>query len=385
MQPNNPHQPGSVASPLRIVHIVKHCGYGNGSVHVAVDLACMQARQGHDVTFVSSGGTFEPLLAQYGVRLMTLPHEQKKPLDVLAAAWKLFRFSRSTRPDLIHAHMMSSALVGYAAAKLSGVPLITTVHNSFDSHSFIMRLGDRVVAVSEAERNELLKKGYGSSQVVAVVNGADNSPREPFMRDEITPAIQRPCILAACGLHRRKGVFDLIAAWIDLSKEFPHWRLYIAGEGPDREVLERQASTAGLADRTSFLGFLRAPKPLMEQADIFVLASYADPCSLSIGEARSAGCAIVASSVGGTPEMLDFGKTGRLFAAGNVAQLTQELRQLMADDAARLKLRADSLAGSEIFDVVRVTADYERVYREAIQLRPRKQPSPSAVPVKLGN
>ena len=338
-------QAGGTHRPMKVVHLLKHCGYGNGSVHVAVDLACVQAEAGDEVTVVSSGGTFVPLLEQYGVRHLALPHEQSKPLDMLKAAWTLARLARRERPDVLHAHMMSSALVGYMASKLSGVPLVTTVHNSFDKHSVIMRLGRKVIAVSEAERQALLARGYNPKQLVSVMNAPNNTPRDAFMEDGRVLDIVSPCIVAANGLHARKGVADLIVACSGLFKEIPGWRLYIAGEGPDREKLEAQVNAAGMADRTTFLGFLTAPRPLLEKADIFVLASYADPCSLAVGEARSAGCAIVATDVGGTPEMLEFGRAGRLVKPGDPAGLAKQLRALMIDEQARKDLRKGGVRG----------------------------------------
>jgi glycosyltransferase involved in cell wall biosynthesis len=349
----------------RVIHIIKHCGYGNGSVHVAVDLACMQSRAGYEVTFVSAGGTFEMLLTQYGVHHVTLRHDQNKPFSMLSTAWKLTRFARRNRADVFHAHMMSSTLVGYMASKLSGVPLVTTVHNSFDQHSFLMRLGRKVVAVSEAERDHLLSQGYSSDQLCAVINAPNNSPREAFMHNERELSIQSPCIATVCGLHRRKGVFDLITACVEPLKELRNWTLYIAGEGPDRDELEQQARSAGIADRVVFLGFLPAPRFLLEKVDIFVLASYAEPFGLSLAEARAAGCAIVATNVGGIPEVLEFGAAGRLVSPGKPEQLSAELRILMTNEDARVQLRDASSNGAEVFDVNRLVGDYERVYEQA--------------------
>jgi glycosyltransferase involved in cell wall biosynthesis len=352
-------------SPMHVIHIIKHCGWANGSVHMAVDLACVQSQCGHEVSFVSAGGTFEPLLAQHGVQHIHLPHDQNRPSNLLWSAGKLTQFARKNRPDVLHAHMMSSALIGYVASKLSGVPLVTTVHNSFDSHSVLMRLGRKVVAVSEAERRQLLARGYSSDQLMTVMNAPNNSPREGFMQDDRELLIQSPCITAVNGLHRRKGVFDLIAACTEVFKEFPDWKLYIAGEGPDSAALENQARSGGMSEKIIFLGLLAAPRSLLEKSDIFVLASYADPCSLAIGEARAAGCAIIATAVGGTPEMLEFGRAGRLVEPGKPVQLAAELRALMADEEARNQLRTAALHGAEIFDVYRLVDDYDQVYREA--------------------
>ena len=350
---------------VHIVHIIKHCGYANGNVHVAVDLACIQARQGNQVTFISAGGTFVPLLEQYGVHHITLNHDQSKPWSLLRTALTVARFVRQTKPHVINAHMMSSALVGWFASKVSGVPLVTTVHNSFDKHSGIMKLGRRVIAVSEAERTSLLKKGYRDDQLVAIMNAPANSPREAFMDDGREIILQAPAIVAVNALHRRKGVFDLIEACTHLFHELPSWKLYIAGEGPDRELLEKQAAEAGLSDRILFLGFVAAPARLLKQADVLVLASYADPCSLVIGEARAAGCAIVATDVGGTREMLDYGRAGRLVPPGRPDTLAAVLKSLMVDGHERYELQRASLKGSRVFQVERLVQDYARVYKQA--------------------
>lgn len=238
--PSSAGPASGTGSRMRVVHLIKHCGYANGSVHVAVDLACIQAQAGNEVTVISSGGTFVPLLQQYGVRHLALPHDQNRPLEVLRTAWTVARLVRRQRPHVLHAHMMSSAVVGWIASRYAGVPLVTTVHNSFDPHSVLMRLGDRIVAVSEAERKALLKKRFPESRLVAVLNAPDQSPREAFMEDGRTVPIENPCIVAANALHRRKGVFDLIEACARLFDQAPAWKLYVAGEGPDRAALEAQ-------------------------------------------------------------------------------------------------------------------------------------------------
>ncbi|HEY0784852.1 MAG TPA: glycosyltransferase family 4 protein [Acidobacteriaceae bacterium] len=349
----------------RIVHMAKHCGYGNGNVHVAVDLACVQADQGCSVVFVSGGGTFEPLLAQHGVRHLRIEQDQRRPFSLLSAAWQLWRLVRRERFEVLHAHMMGSAVIGYLVSLLTGVPLVTTVHNSFDRHSILMRLGRRVVAVSLAEKRDLLRQGYPPAKVDVVMNAPVRSPREPFMVNPKPVTLASPSILSVCGLHRRKGVFDLITASAVLFGEMPEWTLYLAGEGPHREELEAQAHALGIAARVVFLGFVPAPRTLLEQCDVFTLCSYADPCSLVIGEARGAGCAIVATAVGGTPEMLEFGRAGRLVPPGSPVQLAAELRSLMRDPEARAALRQASRTGAEVFDVHRLLADYDGVYARA--------------------
>lgn len=350
----------------KIIHLAKHCVDGNGHVHVAVDLACVQAEAGCDVMFVSCGGTYEAMLEHNGVRHVKLDQDYNKPLSLLQTIWKLASIVRSFQPDIIHAHMMGSAVVGYIVALGHRTQLITTVHNSFDPHSSIMRLGKRVVAVSNAEKHHLVGRGFSEERLDVVMNAPGHSPRELVRHNEQDLVLQRPCIATVCGLHRRKGVLDLLDAFKLLSGELAAWRLYIAGDGPDRTMLEAHAVAAGIADRVTFLGAVPAPRVLYEQTDIFALCSYADPCSLVIGEARSSGCAIVATAVGGTVEMLEFGRAGSLVPPGDPVQLASELGRLMRDPEARKKLQEASRRGAEIFDVHRLLSDYDLVYQSAL-------------------
>jgi len=100
----------------------------------------------------------------------------------------------------------------------------------------------------------------------------------------------------------------------------------------------------------------------LRQSQIFVLASYADPCCLAILEAREAGCAIVATAVGGTPEILGHGGAGQLVEPGKPEQFAKALRGLMQDDAALREWRARAKSGAGYFTIDRLVEDYDKVY-----------------------
>jgi glycosyltransferase involved in cell wall biosynthesis len=265
--------------------------------------------------------------------------------------------------------MMAGAVFGYLGSIFSRAPLVTTVHNSFDKHSILMRLGDRVVAVSEAERKSLLDAGYKPSKLRVVINGPNHSPRDNFAVRRTVPGsikIENPCVITVCGLHKRKGVDDLILGFSKAAESLPKWRLYVVGDGPDKQKLLDMTSRLGLDYKVSFLGSVGNPAEILNQSDIFVLASYADPCCLAITEAREASCALVATAVGGTPELLEFGNAGKLVAPGAPDQIAAELRQLMMDPAALKEWREKSHRGSEYFSVARVTDDYNKIYQDLI-------------------
>jgi glycosyltransferase involved in cell wall biosynthesis len=347
---------------MRIIHLVKHCEQGNGNAYVAIDLACVQSTKGHSVIYASGGGFYQGLLAAQGVGLERIDQSGHSLASVFKSATQLVRLCKNYRPDIIHAHMMSSAVFGYIASLATGVPLITTVHNSFDRHSVLMRLGRIAVAVSKAEKQQLEKRGFNPRRLATVLNGPNKSPRETWNSQNEQRVFCTPSVIMVCGLHHRKGVDTAIQAFSRLHSDFPEWHLNIAGEGPDRAKLEALAEGLGASGFIHFLGFVFDPRPLLRKSAIYLSASYAEPCGLSIAEARDVGCAIVATAVGGTPELLEQGKAGRMVPPGDPEALGLELRRLMSDPDELQTWQARSKAGADYLNVFRLAEDYERVY-----------------------
>lgn len=342
------------------MHVLKHSVRGAGNVHVAVDLACRQADIGHEVTFVSARGSYDDLLTGHRVEAIEIP-ESGGARGTARSAAALLAIARRVRPDVIHAHMMSSAVLGFGVSKVVRAPLVTTVHNSFDGHSRIMRLGKVVVAVSEAERRLLISRGFRPWRVRTVLNGPDGSAREALDGEDLGP-LKRPSVTVLSGLHPRKAVSDVISAFAAVAPEHPEWHLNIVGWGADRERLEGMVVERGLEDSVHFLGSTLTPRPLLDQSDVFATATLADPCPLTVGEARAAGCAIAATAVGGIPELLDHGTAGLLSPPGDPAALAASFRTLMSDPVALARWQARAKRGAEYLTVRRMTEDYLDVY-----------------------
>lgn len=353
---------------MRIIHVLKHSRQGNGSVHVAVDVACAQADAGHDVFVASGRGSYDDLLAAHGVHVARLP-EPSSVWTALRTMLALFKVSRRIRPDVIHAHMMSAAVIAFPVAQVVRAALVTTMHNSFDAHSVLMRLGKVVIAVSDAERRLLLSRGYPAKQVVTVLNGTAGSARDELPLDDIGQ-VQKPGIMTLSGLHGRKAVGDVISAFALVHAEFPDWHLSIVGSGPDRARLESQVATLALGDSVHFMGPTLTPRPLLESAEIFATASLAEPYGLSVMEARLAGCAIVATAVGGIPEIVEEGAAGQLVPPHDPAAMAVVFRSLMKDPEMLAAWRAKAVPTSDFFSVRRVVEDHERVYRSVLRSRP---------------
>ena len=350
---------------MRILHLSNHCrNSGNGIVNVAVDLAVAQARQGHAVAFASAAGEFSGLLTRSGVDYREIDMRKRSLVSTAKAALALRRLLKEARPEIVHAHMMTGALLALLLKSVFGFKLVTHVHNEFQRSSIFMAVGDRVIANSQAVGTALLKRGISKARMRVALNGPLGTPRQGAAAEPA--ALQRPAIVTVAGLNHRKGIADLIDAFALLAPRYPDLHLYLVGDGPQREAFEQRASRSAVDGRIHFAGFAPDPRPYMLAADIFVLASHDEPFGLVLVEARALGCAIVATDVGGVPEALDNGDAGVLTAPKDPAALARAISGLLVAPAERLALKARATNNLDRYTVDRLNRDVLDIYGELI-------------------
>ncbi len=353
---------------MRVIHLMNHCRFGHGNVHAAVDLACAQSARGDAVCMASGHGDYEPLLKAHDIAFVPVDQEHRSPLHLAAAMARLHRLVRRFRPDVIHAHMMTGAILGAIESRLSGVPLVTTVHNAFERHAILMRLGDRVIAVSDAVGDAMVARGVPRRKIRTVLNGTLGAPRRDFFPAEIYDTA-RPSIGSLGGLHERKGVADLIEAFAIIAAAAPDVVLNIFGDGPDRTAYERQAAALAAHDRIRFWGEVRDTKSALRSTDIFALPSHAEPFGLVLTEAREAGCAIVATNVDGVPQVLDYGAAGILVPPREPSAMAAAILSLLTDAGHLTRAKAAAHRDLARWSVDRVAAETDAVYLDVIQSR----------------
>jgi glycosyltransferase involved in cell wall biosynthesis len=347
---------------MRIIHILNHIQeIGNGIVNVAVDLACLQAKSGHEVAVISSGGEYEILLKKYGVKHYELD-QTRKPINMIKAAIGYRAIATKFQPDIVHAHMMTGVLL--ARIFQNRYALVSTVHNEFQRASLLMGLADRVIAVSQAVRDSMARRGIPENKLRVVCNGTLGSPRTQQIGDYQTLALQRPAIATVAGMYQRKGIAELIAAFEQIALDFPQVHLYLVGNGPDKQLFETQAQGTSVSERIHFEGFQPEPQRYLKSCDIFVLASHRDPCPLVLSEAREAGSAIVGTQVDGIPEALDNGQAGLLVPAKDSRALAGVLVQLLSDSNMLQKWKQRANQNLERLSVARVHQETLAVYSE---------------------
>jgi len=219
-----------------------------------------------------------------------------------------------------------------------------------------VRNADVTLAVSRA-----VAKQVATQEAIVVYSGVEigNSV------DLVARTAECPTIVGtASRLVDIKGVSDLIRAIASLSSEFPRLRLEIAGEGPELENLQELAKAIQVIDRVRFLGWQRDMAPVFKGWDIFAMASVTEGFPMAALEAMAQSLPVVATRVGGLPEMVEDGRTGYLVPPSDPSALACRLRTLIRDVDQRHEMGALGLRRvRENFSVERMNAQIADIYR----------------------
>ncbi|MCI1773928.1 MAG: glycosyltransferase family 4 protein [Paenibacillus lautus] len=348
---------------MNILHIANHVKQsGNGIVNVMIDLACEQSRLGHKVAVASEGGEYVALLRQHNIEHYRLD-QRRRPKQLLKAFFHFRSIVKRFRPDVIHAHMMTGALLSRYLKGFRKYKIVTHVHNEFQKSADYMRVGDMVIAVSQAVAKSMANRGVNEQKLRVVLNGTIGNRRND---NKGGVQLKGRSIVTVAGLNERKGIADLIEAFNIVSKECPDSELYIVGDGPERERFKIMASQSESDHKIHFEGFQTNPQKYMNSSEVFVLASHKDPFPLVLLEARESGCAIIATDVDGIPEALDFGKSGMLIPPKAPDKLAEAILNMLNDAEIRENYIGSAQQGLDFYKVERVAKETLKIYEELL-------------------
>ncbi len=302
-------------------------------------------RSRYDASVVSlSPGSAARKLQRAGIPVVVIDD----PDDAVAVGALAVHLA-AVRPDVIHNHMYRAELVGTRAAialekmGLHRPYVVSTVHSSrvrsAEDREQLRRLTphmDRLIAVSHAMERKIADEGRDTAPTTLVYNGVDldrYDHQEPCctLRDDygMEPGSQIVGVVAR--LEPEKGHSTLLKAWPAVLRAVPNAYLLVVGEGSRREALERQAAELRIAHRVVFTG-RRDDVPAVTAAfDVAVLPSYREAQGLTILEAMALSRPVVASNVGGIPEMVEDGVTGLLVPPDDPDALAGAIARLLLD------------------------------------------------------
>lgn len=361
----------------KIAHVVISGDMAGGQL-IAWEIMKDRIGLGDEVVLVSpSEGVFtEQCRATMQVSLMPCG-----TLRDLIGIWRLVRFLRSVRPQLVHTHIMVPGNIMWRlACSIAGVPLIQHIHiaNFFGPPGIkekMVRFIDTLTArratmflpVSKHTGASIEAQGYPANRVRTVYNGVASSLPSTEQQEN------QPLIIGVVGrLCPTKGQMQAIEAFARVATDFPGARLWLVGKdqqagGAYETTLRDRVTALGLEDMTVFWGHRSDVADLMKQMTMLVLPSAREALPLVLLEAMMLGVPVIASPVGGVPEIVSDGVTGLLVAPGDVKALANAVGRLLGDSALRLRLASAGRAQVEHeFCTERMLGKIREIYSEVL-------------------
>jgi glycosyltransferase involved in cell wall biosynthesis len=385
---------------------------GGPALHVSYLSAGLRDRGYETILVAGSVGRGEQSMSyvaeELGVPVVTIPHLHREisPVRDLLATMRLARIIRAERPAILHTHTAKAGAVGRVAALLAGRHRPPIIVHTFHGHvlrgyfgrfwtgvfrlleRWLARITDALVAVSPEVRDELVAFGVAPASKFRVIRlGIELDER--LSRDGAARAETR----------RVMGIGDerFVVGWIGrmtavkrtdvVLRSFRRLRddgvdavLCMVGDGPDRRSVEDLAGELGVMRDSLFPGYQEDVGPFFAAFDVFVLPSGNEGTPVTAIEALASGCPVVATRVGGVPDVVTDGADGFLVEPGDVEALAARLAQLAGDRDLRTRMGA---AGRERmlsrYAVDRLIDDIDRLYRDLLAQKRIDPRSPAAI------
>ena len=288
------------------------------------------------------------------------------------------------RIDVVNCHLQRTIGLTVAAARMARRPprLLATLHGLGSADSWKRRFGnwflyrglDRVIGVSEAVRQDILRTNWGlkPDKVVTIHNGIDPAPflklhDKETLRQELFPDIHAKVWFGTAGrLSKVKNHFRLLEAFRHCLEGCSESVLLLCGYGDAERELKEHALSLGITERVRFLGFRRDIAQVLATLDVFTLPSLREGFGLALVEAMCSGVPVIASQVGGIPEILGETPTGELIDPENTESLAAAMiRMTKLSDAERKVLgEAARTRVLENFTAEKMIRQYELLYEE---------------------
>jgi poly-gamma-glutamate synthesis protein (capsule biosynthesis protein) len=367
------------AGPLSILHVVAPAHFG-GLESVLRELAAGHVRRGHTVRValvLSPGDQPHPLVAaleEGGVIAIPLYVANR---DYPGERRAIRALCRQHRPDILHTHGYRSDVIDGIVARSEGISVVSTCHGFIESnlrgrfHQWLQRRAlrrfDAVVAVSRAIEHRLLEAGVAPTRVHVVPNAA-TAATGPISREEARRLLELPdtAVIGWVGrLSAEKGPDIALEAFARLAERGV--RLVFLGTGREASRLHARAAALGVSDRVIWRDEVPNAGRLFRAFDAFLLSSRTEGTPMALLEAMAASVPIVATRVGGIPDVID-SSSGHLFESGDVNGIAAGLAEVLRNpDASRAMAERAQKRLNDGFAVEPWLSMYESIYRGIVR------------------
>lgn len=387
---------------MNIVRIVPGLDFGGVEQRIVHTVAGFRDFSSHSLRVMVLGneGKVSRELMHGGVEIIHF-HERIK-IPNIRLIFRLYRVIREIRPDVVHTSASEANFHGLIAAKLARVPVCIGEEIGFPNHNWkwqklfklIYRLADRVIAISYSVKSKIVALGEVEGIKVEVVNnpvgllaidsgrdvltdsaptiyskfGTDRIPREcisPNSKNSDRDPPKEFIFLTVCRLVAIKNLETLIHVFSSLSDDIHGFepRLWIVGDGVERDRLESLSNDLSLRERVVFWGFQSGVRSFFDQADCFVLPSYSEGFSISLVEAMLSRLPCIVTNQGGPAEIIEDGVTGYLIDPHDSQSIKEKMvNVLMTSRRERLKMGERAKQSGSKYSVENYIKRLEEVY-----------------------
>ncbi len=342
---------------MKILYVITKSNWG-GAQRYVYDLATSLDKTMFEAEVIAGGnGLLKEKLEGAGIPVTSL-HCMERDINFkkeLQAAWELFTLFKKKKPDIVHLNSSKAGGLGALAARCARVPhIVFTAHAwAFNEnrgtlskmvisflHWLTVMLSHQTIAVSESVREQVIHMPFMKDKIKVIHLGMDTFPM--LSRDEARTALnighdhQHIVVGTISELHPVKGIPYAIDAIALLHEKYPHLTYIIIGEGDQRGLIEKQIVKRRLSSHVFLIGFVDDAKKYLKAFDLFVLSSLSEAFGYSLLEAGHASLPVIATKVGGIPEVID--EAGILIPSRNGRAIADALTSLIENTEKRERL-----------------------------------------------
>jgi len=298
----------------------------------------------------------------------------------------LVRLIRELNIDILHTHEKKSDILGFVAARWAGIPVVATLHgwirNDLKQKVFavvdrwVIKRYDALIAVSEEMKNKIVRDGADPAMIHVLYNSIlIDRYRRNGCRGYLSEVAGRPTskpIVGTVGrLSPEKGHKDFIAAVAIVVRKGYKGSFFIVGDGPEMPHLREMIASHGLESRVFLTGYLRDPVRVYEDLDLMVLPSYTEGLPNVVLEAMAMEVPVIATRVGGTPEVIEDGENGILVPPGSPEDIARAMEEfLKKPDRYFAMVQSGKRTVETKFDFRERTRNLEAIYETIARKRP---------------
>ena len=372
------------------IGIVLYPTYGGSGV-VATELGKALALKGHEIHFITYSqpvrlGSFRENIYYHEVSLTDYPLFEFQPYETVLAS-KMVDVVKYEKLDLLHVHYAiphaSAAFMAQQILKSQGIeiPFITTLHGtditlvgkdpSFEPViTFCLNQSNAVTAVSQSLKDDTYKH-FGTRREIHVIpnfiNSNENLPVIDLEKRRRYANDNERILTHISNFRRVKRIDDVVKVFAKVNEQIP-CKLLLAGDGPERAMVEFLARELKICDRIIFLGKVRDTSHVLEISDLFILPSKTESFGLAALEAMAEGVPVISSNTGGIPEVNLEGFSGYLSNVGDVEEMASNALKILSTNENLQNFRINALNRAKDFTLEKILPLYEALYESVLKV-----------------